>query len=73
MVGSSQLVLPQQPQQIISQHFQLEILLSAEVGQNGNPIVKLESIGVGRIVHQKHIFHLPPQYPQILYEVALTR
>ena len=73
MVRSSKFIFLQQPQQIISQHFQLEVLLSAEVWQNGNPVVKLKSIGIGCIIHQKHVLHFPPQNPQILYEVSLAR
>ena len=52
------------------QCLQLVVVLPLEVGQDGDPVIELEGVGVGSIVDQDHILHGPVQYPQVLNEVT---
>ncbi len=48
------------------QGFQLIVLRSVVIRENGNTIVQLEGVRVSSIIHQYHIFHISPQNSQIL-------
>lgn len=72
LVLESDVLLCQQGKEVILKSLHLVVVLPLEVRQNGDSIVQLESIGISRVVDQKHILHRSVQNPQILDEVALV-
>lgn len=57
--------------QVILKSLELVVVLALIVWNYGDSVLDLESVGVGRVVHQHHLIGRPIDHPQILNIRAL--